>query len=261
MSRSNDARGLDWSGCLALVLVAMTTIGLLAISSSKLAEASVPSDQVTIPVGGTLGGVTTSPAISPQFSSSISDYVINCGVGVNVITFHLSAATGTIQAGGQSGASITLTVNVGEGQAAVLRNSTAQYWIRCLPHDFPVLQINRPSAPPAGYYLTGNITSSSDGKSGLYAMILDNNGTPVWYQAAPGGAINTELLPGNNVAWIPSVGPGLGADPNGAYRLYNLGTQTTSSVRSALSPPAPTDPHELLQLSNGRRMLIATPLK
>jgi hypothetical protein len=261
MSRSNDARGLDWSGRLALVLVAMTAIGLLAISSSKLVEASVPSDQVTIPVSGTLGGVTTSPTISPQFSSSISDYVIYCGVGVNVITFHLSAATGTIQAGGQSGASITLTVNVGEGQAAVVQNSTAQYWIRCLPHDFPVLQINRPSAPPAGYYLTGNITSSSNSRSGTYAMILDSNGTPVWYQAAPGGAIDVSLLSGNNIAWIPTVGPGIGADPNGAFRLYQLDSQTTSSIRAAPSPPAPTDPHELLELSNGHHMLIATPLK
>ncbi len=62
----------------------MTTMGLLAISSSKRGEALVPSDQVTISVTGMLGGVTTSPALSPQFSSSISD----CGVGVNVITFH-----------------------------------------------------------------------------------------------------------------------------------------------------------------------------
>jgi hypothetical protein len=259
MSRSDDARGLDWSGRLALVLAAVTAIALTALSSSLPADASVPSDQVTVPVTGSLGGVTTSPAMSPAFATTISDYVIYCAAGVNAITFHLSAATGTIQAGGQTGASITLVVNVGEGQPVVIQNATSQYWVRCLPHDFPVLQINRPGTPPAGYYLTGNISSSSTTHSGLYAMILDTNGTPVWYQTAPGGAVDVSLLPGDNIAWMPLTGPGVGADPSAAFRLYNLDTQTASFIRAA--SPAPTDPHELLELSNGHHMLFATPLK
>jgi Arylsulfotransferase (ASST)/Repeat of unknown function (DUF346) len=195
----------------------------------------------------------------PTFDTGIHNYVIYCGVGLNVINLHLVAATGTIQAGGRSGATVDLSVNVGEGQAAVVTSSANQYWIRCLPHDFPFLDIHTTLLQrPAGWYLTGNITSSTNGSnSGLYAMILDENGTPVWYQAAPGGAINVEQLPGtNNIAWIPQVGPGLGSDPNGAFRLYNLDSQTTSSVRAPLPP---TDPHELLQMANGDRMLIGSP--
>ncbi|MDQ6742551.1 MAG: aryl-sulfate sulfotransferase, partial [Candidatus Dormibacteraeota bacterium] len=263
MSRWDDVPGPRWATRLALVLTAAVALVLVTASSGRPALASVPSDQVMVPVGGSpLGGITTNPAMSPQFSSATHDYVIYCGTGLNVVTLHLTGANGgTIQAGGQSGASLTLTVNVGEGQAAVVGGSVSQYWIRCLPHDFPVLQINRPAAPAPGYYLTGNILSSSDGRSGLYAMILDSNGTPVWYQAAPGAAINVTLLPGNNLAWIPAVGPGLGANPNGAFRLYQLDNQTTSSVRTAPAPPAPTDPHELLQLSNGHRMIFGSPLK
>ncbi|MBJ7600934.1 aryl-sulfate sulfotransferase [Candidatus Nephthysia bennettiae] len=258
MSRWNDAPGPRRADRLALVLMAATALAFATFSASRPAEAAPPQDQVLVPVGGSaLGGLTTNPALSPLFSVNTHDYVIRCGVGLNVVSLHLIAATGTIQAGGQSGATVDLSVNLGEGQAAVVGSSANQYWIRCLPHDFPVLQIANQHSPPPGWYLTGNITSSTTGPaSGLYAMILDNNGTPVWYQAAPGGAINVEQLPGNNIAWIPSVGPGLGSDPNGAFGLYNLDSQTTSSVRAPLPP---TDPHELLQLANGNRMLIGSP--
>jgi hypothetical protein len=267
MSRGVDHAGLRWASRLAMALVAATALTLIAGTSSPPAEAAVPSDQVSVPVGGSaIGGITTSPTMTPGFSTTTSDYVIYCGPGANAITVTLTGAGGgTIQAGGQSGGSVTLSVTLGEGQAAVVRQGSGgqavEYWIRCLPHDFPQLTITPgASPPPAGWYLTGNISTSSDGKSGTYAMILDRKGTPVWYQAAPGGAINVELLPGNNLAWAPSLGPGIGSNPTGAFRLYQLDTQTVSSLRAAPNPPAPIDPHELLQLSNGHRMVIATPI-
>jgi arylsulfotransferase ASST len=267
MSKRGDQAGLRWASRLALALVAATALAVVAWPAGPRAEAAVPSDQVSVPVGGSaIAGITTAPSMTPQFSTTTSDYVMYCGSGANAVTLNLSATSGgTIQAGGQSGASVSLSVMLGEGQAVVVRQgsggSAVEYWIRCLPHDFPQLVItNGASPPPAGWYLTGNISTSTDGKSGLYAMVLDRNGTPVWYQAAPGGAINVELLPGNNLAWAPSLGPGIGTDPNGAFSLYQLDTQTQSSVRAAANPPAPIDPHELLQMSNGHRMVIATPI-
>lgn len=73
-------------------------------------------------------------------------------------------------------------------------------------------------------------------------MILDNHGTPVWYQKAPRGAIDTRLLAGNRIAWAPLLGPGIGADPNGGFYVYDLDHQTSDVVKT--TPPAgPTDPH------------------
>jgi hypothetical protein len=43
-------------------------------------------------------------------------------------------------------------------------------------------------------------------------MILNSNGTPVWYQGAPGAAINVELTGNNTIAWAPSLGPGVGSE-------------------------------------------------
>jgi Arylsulfotransferase (ASST)/Repeat of unknown function (DUF346) len=243
------------------------TAAAVGLSLSPVAvDALGPSDQVNVPVGGSpLANLTTSPNLSPAFSQSTHDYALTCGAGANLVTMHLTASPGgSLQVGNQSGASITFAVTLGESQAAVVKakDSTQQvvdYWIRCLPHDFPELQINKPGSPTPGYYLTGTLTSSTDGKSGTYAMILDSNGTPVWYQAAPGGAINVEPTGNNTTGWAPSLGPGVGANPNGAYVLHHLDTLTNQSVKA--TPPLPTDPHELLPMGNGHYMLFGTPLK
>ncbi|MEJ7764844.1 MAG: aryl-sulfate sulfotransferase, partial [Acidimicrobiales bacterium] len=161
---------------------------------------------------------------------------------------------------------ITFPVSLVESQAVVIRPSSVDqtpYWIRCLPHDFPEMQFDRPGSPSPGWYLTGNFGLAKDGSSSTYAIILDNQGTPVWYQKAPGGAIDTRLLPGGTpetpkIAWAPNLGPTVGADQNGGYNVYDLATRTSEVVTTTTGP---TDQHELLTLPNGNRMMIASPLR
>src|SRR5205814_8898470 len=101
-----------------------------------------------------------------------------------------------------------------------------QYWIRCLPHDFPQLTATQRSSPPPGWYLTGNFSTAV---SGTYAMVLDTNGTPVWYRKPAGpSAVNVTLLADGSIAWMSNPGPGFGVDPDGAYEVYDPRTQTTS---------------------------------
>jgi hypothetical protein len=150
-------------------------------------------------------------------------------------------------------------VNLGENQAVVVQaprtgspSTMTQYWIRCLPHDFPVLQVNHAGNPNSGWYLTGNIIGATDHSDGYYAMILDGNGTPVWYKNTPDKAVDTELFQPNVLAWIPAVFN----DPNEAFTLYNLSTQTYSTIAA---PTPPTDLHELIQLADGSRVIISSP--
>jgi Arylsulfotransferase (ASST)/Repeat of unknown function (DUF346) len=246
--------------------MALTTAAMCLSYSPKAVDALGPSDQVNVPVGGSpLANLTTTPALSPAFSQSTHDYVLTCRQGANGVTMQLTASQGgSLQVGNQSGPSLSFGVVLGEGQAAVVKakDSSQQvvaYWIRCLPHDFPQMQVSRSGNAPDGYYLTGTVTSNSAGTTGTYAMVLDRNGTPVWYQPAPGAAINVERIASNTIAWAPALGPGVGADPNGAYGLHQLDTQTTQSVKAGA--PLPTDSHELLPMSNGHYMLFATPLK
>jgi hypothetical protein len=211
-----------------------------------------PGNEDGILVTGSVTDIATSPQMSPLFSPSIHDYVIHCASATNSITFTVN------------GAPITKTLV--ENQPEIVQGNGAPYWIRCLPHDFPPITATPMNGGPSpGYYFTGTITKpkSPVAYPTPYAMILDTNGTPVWYQAASyganlDGATNVELFPNDTLAWSPINGPGVGATPGQGYRLFNLDTQTLSQQPSPAQPP---DLHELLQLPNGHRMELATPIR
>jgi hypothetical protein len=94
--------------------------------------------------------------------------------------------------------------------------------------------------------------------SGSYDMIVDANGTPVWYHLQPGGAVVVEPFPDTTVAVSPVLGPGFGTDPTRGFTLYHLNTWTREAV---LAVGVPTDHHEIRSLPNGDRMLLSYPLK
>ena len=240
---------------MAVILVSLMT------APSRPALAVGPEDHVPVEVTGALSDITSSPSLTPAFAASVHDYAIRCQPGVNHVDLTLTGAA-SITVGQRSGRTVNVTVTLGENQAVVVTTTSngaaEEYWIRCLPHDFPHMRFARPGNPPEGWYLTGTISGALDGSSSPYAMILDNHGTPVWYQKAPRGALDTKVLPGQTLAWAPLLGPGVGADPNGGYNLYDLATQTSTTLKT---PTPPTDPHELLQLPNGNRVMIATPLR
>jgi hypothetical protein len=210
-----------------------------------------PGNEDSILVTGQVTSITTSPSMSPAFATDIYDYVIHCTSGTNSITFTVN------------GTAIPKTLV--ENQPEIVQGNGAPYWIRCLPHDFPPITANRTGTVPPGYYFTGSLSAVASppwpaAYPTPYAMILDTNGTPVWYQAAAygsaAGATNVQLLPNDTLAWSPINGPGVGATPGVGYRLFNLDTQTTQPQPSPVQPP---DLHELLQLPNGDRMELATP--
>jgi hypothetical protein len=238
----------------------------LAGQPSLTARAAPPQDQVTIQVNGSpLGSITTSPsALTPGFAQSTTDYIVRCQAGINTLTLTLSAVPGgTIQVGSQQGSTVNVSETVLENQAVVVDatdphnpSGRISYWVRCLPHDFPRMNVSRPGSPPAGWYLTGNITPSQSAGSSDYVMVLDSNGVPVWYRKSTIGAGNVELLPQNTLSWAPSVPVGI--DPRLGFFLYQLDTQDLSTFKA---PDGPTDFHELLQDPSGNRWLFGTPVK
>jgi hypothetical protein len=244
------------------IAVVVLALFIELIASAVPATAAVPADQTQITVSGSpLSGMAVYPlAMSPSFNSATQDYAVRCQTGVNNLVIALSARA-AITVGTKRGTFITVAVALGENQAAVvyapLPGSTrpaVRYWIRCLPHDFPVLQVNKAAGASAGWYLTGNVTTAADGSDAGYAMILDGNGTPVWYQATPGKAAGLQLLQPNVLAWAPT----LFNTPEEAFSLYNLSTQTYTRV---FAPTPPTDLHELLRLADGTMLIISAPLR
>lgn len=219
--------------------------------------ANVPTVDVT---GSSLANIVTSPlTLTPAFDPTITDYVLRCQTGTNTIRATLVAAGGTIGALGSHGASIDIQQDLVENEALVITaraqrrlgenqraeedgNGRVQYWIRCLPHDFPPLSVTKPGNPPPGWYLTSNLFAAAS--SSTYSMVLDNHGTPVWYEKSAVAAWDVTPLPDGTIAW---------AD-NGVFQDYDLRTQTT---RVVASPDLYLDLHELRPLPNGDVMVLS----
>jgi hypothetical protein len=184
---------------------------------------------------------------------------LRCQEGINTIQLTLTALPGrAINISGRSGTSIAVQESLFENQALVINatdpsaneGTRIQYWVRCLPHDFPRLSAIRPGAPSPGWYLTGNLNSVAG--SSTYAMVLDANGTPVWYRKPAGqSAFDVTPLTDSTIAWKST----LPAWPS--FEEYNLKTQTT---RFLVAPIPPTDLHELEPMANGNLLMLAVPL-
>src|SRR6266852_2482970 len=102
--------------------------------------------------------------LQPAFSPTIHDYAVHCAAGKNPLTIAVTAQSGSTRlvqptptepAGSQS-----LELELDEDQAAVVEMGPAgdadRYWIRCLPHDFPVIAATHHDAavaPSPGWYL------------------------------------------------------------------------------------------------------------
>jgi hypothetical protein len=213
-------------------------------------------------------------ALVPAFSSSVYDYYVRCAAGVNALTVSMTASVGSLSVLIQPTTSPslpmqTLSLHIDENQAiiAAATNATAstEYWVRCLPHDFPPMQMSRHAgevddagvaidvAPP-GYYLVGNLMPASVAGSAGYAMVLDGNGVPVWYSRAPTGlgvADVDHIVPG--VSFIPF-------SPTGgeSFEIEQLNPQLTTVV----APTGyATDIHELRALKNGNFAVLSYPFK
>jgi hypothetical protein len=202
-------------------------------------------------------------ALSPAFSPGIHDYTIRCTPGVNRFRVYFRSSGGEAQLVAPKTtppqAADRVTVELLENQAAVVQSTvtgrTSQYWIRCLPHDFPPITTVRDAMPTPGYYLTG-VAIAPDG-IGAYVMVLDTNGTPVWYRDAgqPGGVDLKQYSP-NRLSFMRGQG-GYGRDPDGKHQIYDLLNRVTTHVQAV---GMPTDFHDFLRLGNGNHMVMSYPL-
>lgn len=86
----------------------------------------------------------------PPFSPSTHDYYVRCIAGANPLTVTMTASEGSESSliepsRSPSKPAQTLSILVKENQAIVAAATrgaeTTKYWVRCLPHDFPELEM------------------------------------------------------------------------------------------------------------------------
>ncbi len=236
-------------------------------SSPSTPSPAAPSAPITLlpPLGSQLASLAIAERpLVPAFSPSVHDYVVRCAAGANALTVTATpdaddAVASVVQ---PIAAASPATLSVLENQAIVVRVATpsgaaSEYWVRCLPHDFPALATSGAGGATAGYYLLGNTFIGNDGDAG-YAMILDARGTPVWYRRTGATGAGWVTSPAKNtVLYSPIFGPYFGVDPAGAFSILQLDTGASTKVMAVGSS---IDHHDLTPLANGDYLLLSYPL-
>jgi hypothetical protein len=245
-------------------LVAMS-IGLT--DAGICVYASAPTDVVIDLFGGfTASGLLRTltfgpgtPAVTPAFQPDIHDYAARCTAGSNSFAVDAMGMPGTIVTVDDAVLTqhATRTVVKNEDAAVVVivtgpSGASDSYWIRCLPHDFPPLTVDRPGQPAPGWYLVANAFNPPD-PFAEFAMILDEHGTPVWYRRTPPGAIDFKRLPTGQLAWMIPTGGAFGLSASGSYEIRDLDGTLVRNVKTTLGP---TDHHDLIRLPNGNFLAI-----
>ena len=214
----------------------------------------------------TLSSLVVAPLeLTPAFSPDIHDYVVRCAPGPNSLSVIMEAPQGVVATVRTLGAPTAVTptmvsMNVKEDEAVVVdvasNQGSSQYWVRCLPHDFPAIAVQvHPSAGmrTPGWYVLGNASVASN-ESG-FVMVLDARGTPVWYQRmASGGAFSADVLTGGVLTYYVGALGYYGADPTARYIVQQLSPWQSRTVAAV---NAPIDEHELRMLPNGDVLVYA----
>lgn len=218
---------------------------------------------------GLAASISISPlALTPPFSPGIHDYYVRCASGTNTLSVTVSAEAGATVSLTQpvtmaAAASLTTSLPLAENQAIVVNASNGsdgeEYWVRCLPHDFPTLEmVPHPDAgaPTPGYYLLGD-TDSAKGES-AYAMVVDGNGVPVWYSNTSNGEdpVDVESLAPNMVSFVGYL-QWTFSDFSWKYEVHDLATSGVTYVQPVGEP---LDLHELQLLSNGDYLVLSDPI-
>ncbi len=185
--------------------------------------------------GGSITALALSPlTLVPPFSPTTYDYYVRCPAGEKSVTL-----TTTDNLGVHSS-----SVDLIEDQELVVGGT---YWVRCLPPDFPTITVVKHpdvGAPTPGYYLLNSST---------YAMVLDTNGTPLWYErgTSPG---NVNAFERNLLSLTPNGTGPYGWSNTVRFDLHALASLTTTSLVAVGSS---TDTHELQLLPNGDWLLFS----
>src|SRR5205823_448972 len=118
---------------------AILATAFAAVTSPLDAIAKVVSGPALVRVEGPLANISSSGlALTPAFAPNITDYVLRCQAGVNLVQVTLTASNGKINVAGNAANTVVLQESLVENQAFVIewhgpRNpGGTRYWVRCL---------------------------------------------------------------------------------------------------------------------------------
>ncbi len=220
----------------------------LVLAIALLVGAAAGCVNLTPPPPATLS-VSTTPALYPGFSPSVTDYVTRCDPSTPVTVSVATPTDTTVAVDGQPATSGTFTVDVtlavGQSFSFVAQASSqaaSTYYVRCLPSNFPTWTSQTTGVPQAEYYLTVPIAGHD------YPVIFDTDGVPIWWGPASSTPFAT-LFSNGDVAWtLPT-----------ADEEHQLDGPLVRTITNTLG--VGDNIHDLLLLPNGNYVLVADTVK
>ena len=205
---------------------------------------------------------STSPALSPAFDPTISDYVVRLTSGTNIqVTVTNTAAsdtTTTVSVDGQTPRTGAFTTTVGLNYSqgfkitAVQGATSKDFYVRRLPSGFPTWTSQRLSLPQTEYYLVA--PSLGSGATG-WVILYDTNAVPMWWsEPASNLPLDSKLVQdgGPDVLWTDMQNGDVNSGPEAEeHRLDGTLAQTVHITSSYT-----LNPHEVQLLSNGNYLVI-----
>jgi hypothetical protein len=199
--------------------------------------------------------------VFPEIIPSQHDYIAYCqSETANQFSVHVRGMPRTTVTVASVGGTLVVdtTLEIDADDAIVVRitptgGAPEEYWIRCVPPDFPPITTSTPGEHPPGWYVLGNAFEPTSGKFG---MILDSAGVPVWYRRTPAGTVALDVEPwsdGRSMTWFATPGPPFGVDAARVYERFELDGTPIATYETDGSP---TDHHELLELPGGDVLMI-----
>jgi len=145
--------------------------------------------------------------------------------------------------------------------AAFAQDTTSGHRI---PEDFPEIRIDVVREPAPGFlYLSNFRRRGAEDEIKPYLMILDQAGSPVFFQPVPPlRAFNFTRINNGNLYYylLESAGLGGGASMNGIHRILDDEGHIVREIR-AQGADLPTQAHDFLQLGNGNVLVISQPTR
>jgi hypothetical protein len=201
--------------------------------------------------------------VFPDFTADGSDYAVVCDAAETALTLHLDVlpgvsarVNGVAHAPGDvdlvAGADALTTVDLQRGA------SRTTYFFRCVPPDFPPLDVHRTGPTSPGWYLT--TFGFGQVPYGSFTAILDERGAPMWFKRTDVDVIDFKLLSNGSFVYTPLLGPFYGVSTTRGYRVSDLQGHLLAEHLTANPSADPVDHHDYVELPNGGRAMISYPL-
>lgn len=167
---------------------------------------------ITAPKPAPSASITFRSALTPSWSSAITDYTVRCGDGS--IQADIQAANGgsvTFDANTfTSAASPSVAMTAGQAVGWTITSpgkATIDQQARCLPEDFPTWTTERTGNPTAEWLVLAPDLGKpqQNPPTPNYVVVADNYGTPIWWKAVSGYVpVDAKVLPSGLIGWSQS---------------------------------------------------------